>query len=84
MELRRRSATMWADQRIWLLGRSRRSRSAYAKGANSLCGKVCENVAPAELLRTIERIVTARNLDEPCWDRTSDPQLKRLLLYQLS
>ena len=22
--------------------------------------------------------------DEPCWDRTSDPQLKRLLLYQLS
>jgi integrase len=21
---------------------------------------------------------------EPCWDRTSDPQLKRLLLYQLS
>ena len=22
--------------------------------------------------------------NEPCWDRTSDPQLKRLLLYQLS
>src|SRR5436853_2926429 len=29
-------------------------------------------------------LTIARNFDEPCWDRTNDPQLKRLLLYQLS
>lgn len=29
-------------------------------------------------------LTAARRADEPCWDRTSDPLLKRQLLYRLS
>jgi hypothetical protein len=70
------------------MGSLRRERGWKIRVERRTCATTVRNGAqPAATFPTASddyRLITARNLDEPCWDRTSDPQLKRLLLYQLS